>query len=177
MRRVVFLGTGDSLHMERAQASLAVPLSSDETMLIDASSGTVLLGRLETAGIPLESVRYLFVSHRHFNHVGGLSPLLTALATLPEASLVVHAAPDTLRALRSLLNLTIPGAEGWLEKRLSWHELVSGRPNEAGDAEVTPFSMNHGIECVGFRVAQAFCRGLRRRHPPEPGGRRKRGGG
>jgi ribonuclease Z len=155
MRRVVFLGTGDSLHVQRAQASLAVPLSGDETMLIDASSGTVLLGRLEAAGIPLESVRYLFVSHRHFDHVGGLPPLLTALAILPEASLVIHAAPDTLRALHSLLNLTIPGAETWLEKRLSWRELVPGRPNEAGDAEVTPFSMNHGIECVGFRVAQA----------------------
>jgi metal-dependent hydrolase (beta-lactamase superfamily II) len=34
-------------------------------MLIDTSSGTVLLGRLEAAGIPLESVRHLFLSHRH----------------------------------------------------------------------------------------------------------------
>lgn len=155
MRRAVFLGTGDSLNEERAQASLAVPLSGGETMLIDASSGTVLLGRLEAAGIPLESVRHLFVSHRHFDHVGGLPPLLTALAPLTEASLVIHAAPETLRALRSLLNLTIPGVEGWLEERLSWRELVPGKPTEAGDAEVTPFSMDHGIECVGFRVAQA----------------------
>lgn len=51
MRRLIFLGTGDSLNPERAQTSLAVPLAGDETMLLDASSGTVLLARLEAAGI------------------------------------------------------------------------------------------------------------------------------
>jgi ribonuclease Z len=155
VRRMTFLGTGDSLNGERAQASLALPLSADETMLIDTSSGTVLLGRLEAAGIPLESVRHLFLSHRHFDHVGGFAPLLATLASLPEASLLVHAAPDTLRALRNLLDLTLPGAEGWLGDRLGWRELVPGKPTEVGGAEVTPFSLDHGLECVGFRVAQA----------------------
>jgi len=155
VRRLTFLGTGDSLNGERAQASLALPLSADETMLIDTSSGTVLLGRLEATGIPLESVRHLFLSHRHFDHVGGFAPLLATLASLPEASLLVHAAPDTLRALRNLLDLTLPGAEGWLGDRLGWRELVPGKPTEVVGAEVTPFSLDHGLECVGFRVAQA----------------------
>ena len=97
---------------------MAVPLAGDETMLIDTSSGTVPLG-LEAADIPLESVRHVFVSHRHFDHVGGLAPLLTALAAIPEASLTVHAAPETLRALRGYLGLTIPGAEGWLGSALA----------------------------------------------------------
>lgn len=155
MRGMTFLGTGDSLNPERAQTSLAVPLASDETMLIDASSGTVLLGRLEAAGIPLEAVRHVFVSHRHFDHVGGLAPLLTGLAALPEATLTVHAGSETLRALRGYLGLTIPGAEDWLGKRLGWHELVPGKPTVVGETEVTPFLMNHGLECVGFRIARA----------------------
>jgi ribonuclease Z len=155
VKGITFLGTGDSLNPERAQTSVAVPLAGDEGMLIDASSGTVLLGRLEAAGIPLESVRHVFVSHRHFDHVGGLAPLLIGLAALPEASLTVHAASKTLRALRGYLALTIPGAEDWLGKRLDWHELVPGRPTEIAETEITPFLMNHGLECVGFRVAQA----------------------
>src|ERR671917_965336 len=155
VRRLTFLGTGDSLNSERAQTSLAVPLAGDETMLIDASSGTVLLGRLEAAGIPLESVRHLFLSHRHFDHVGGFAPLLATLASLPEASLLVHAAPDTLSALRNLLDLTLPGAEGWLGKRLGWSKLIPGKPTEVGETKVTPFSLDHGLECVGFRIAQA----------------------
>lgn len=155
MGRLIFLGTGDSLNPERAQTSVALPLAGDEKMLIDASSGTVLLGRLEAAGIPLEFVRHVFVSHRHFDHVGGLAPLVTEMASLPEAYLTVHAASETLRALRGYLGLTIPGAEDWLGKRLAWHELVPGKPAEVGELEITPFSMDHGLECVGFRVARA----------------------
>lgn len=154
MGRVIFLGTGDPLNGDRAQASLAVPLAGGEAMLFDASSGTVLLRQLETAGILLEGLRHLFVTHRHFDHVGGLAPLLTALAAQPEASLTVHATPQTLAALRDLLSLTIPGVEDWLGGRLRWATLFPGRPTIAGDAEVTPFLVDHSLECVGFRVAQ-----------------------
>jgi Pyridoxamine 5'-phosphate oxidase len=52
VRRLTFLGIGDSLNDERAQASLALRLSGEETMLIDVSSGTVLLGRLKADGTP-----------------------------------------------------------------------------------------------------------------------------
>jgi ribonuclease Z len=151
---VTFLGTGDPLNGERAQASLAVPLAGGEAMLFDASSGTVLLRQLDAAGIPPDRVRHLFVTHSHFDHVGGLAPLLITLAALPEASLTVHAIPQTLGALRELLCLTIPGVEDWLGSRLRWAELIPGKPTIAGNAEVTHFLVDHGLECVGFRVAQ-----------------------
>lgn len=153
--RVIFLGTGDALNWERAQTSLAMPLAGDETMLIDASSGTVLLRQLEAAKIPLESVRHLFVSHLHFDHVGGLAPLLIAMVPLPGASLAVHAMPRTLKGLSELLALTIPGVEGWLGERLSWRELAPGKSVRVNDAEVIPFRVDHDLECVGFRVARA----------------------
>jgi ribonuclease Z len=152
--RVIFLGTGDPLNGERAQTSLAVPLSGNEAMLIDASSGTILLRQLEAAGINLESVRHLFVTHRHFDHVGGLAPLLVALAALPKVSFTIHATSQTLAALRDLLSVTIPGVEDWLGGGLSWARLMPGKPTRAGDAMVTPFEVDHGVECVGFRVAQ-----------------------
>ena len=152
MGRVILLGTGDPLNGERAQTCLAVPLAGDETMLIDASSGTVVLRQLEAAGVPLESVRHLFVTHRHFDHVGGLPPLLVALAAVPDASITVHATPATLASLRELLALTIPGVEDWVGDRLRWSKLTPGEPVHTGDAEVTPFAVDHGLECVGFRV-------------------------
>jgi ribonuclease Z len=152
--RVIFLGTGDSLNEERAQSCLAVPVANGETILFDASSGTVLLGQLQAAGIALTSVRHLFFTHRHFDHAGGLARLLIALTALPEASLTVHAPPRTLPALHDLLALTIPGVEDWLDGRLRWRELAPEKLARAGEAEVTPFEVDHGNECVGFRVAR-----------------------
>jgi len=152
--RVIFLGTGDPLNEERAQTCLAVPLAGSETMLIDACSGTVLLRQLQAGGIALQSIRHLLVTHRHFDHVGGLAPLLVALTALPEASLTVHATPATLGALRELLAITIPGVEDWLGERLRWSRLSPGEPVQAGDAEVTPFEVDHGIECVGFHITR-----------------------
>lgn len=152
--RVIFLGTGDPLNGERAQSSLAVPLPGGEVMLVDVSSGTVLLRQLEEANVALESVRHLFVTHRHFDHAGGLAPLLISLAASPEASITIHALPETLAALRGLLELTIPGVEGWLGERLSWSRLAPGQSARVQDAQVTPFEVDHGIECVGFRISQ-----------------------
>ena len=154
MGRGIFLGTGDPLNAERAQTSIALRLPGDETILFDVSSGTILLGRLESAVIPVERVRHLFVSHQHFDHAGGLAPLLVAMIPFPEASLTVHALPGTSRALRELLALTIPGVEGWLGNRLSWRELAPELPIQIGDAEVTPFLVDHGVQCAGFRIAR-----------------------
>ncbi len=150
--RLIFLGTGDPLNEERAQTCLAVPLAGRETMMDDASSGTVLLRQLAASGIALEGIRHLFVTHRHFDHVGGLAPLLIALAAVPDASLTIHATPATLGALHELLALTIPGVEDWVGERLRWSTLTPGEAVGAGDAEVTPFEVDHGLECVGFRI-------------------------
>jgi ribonuclease BN (tRNA processing enzyme) len=152
---VTLLGTGDPLNDERAQASLAIHLAGGETMLLDTSSGTVLLQRLRAAGIALDSIRHVFVSHRHFDHAGGLPPLLLTLVSIPGAHLTVYAPPETLTALHEMLALTSPGVEDWLGDRLRWQALAPGQAVAAGSARVIPFAVTHGLECVGFRVQQA----------------------
>ena len=154
MGRVICLGTGDPLNAERAQTSLAVRHPGEETVLFDASSGTILLGRLRDADIPIEEVRHLFVSHSHFDHAGGLAPLLISMASLPEASLTIYALPGTLKALRELLALTIPGIEDWLGNRLGWRKLAPEKPILLGHTEIMPFLVDHSVECVGYRVSQ-----------------------
>ena len=54
MGRVICLGTGDPSDAERVQTSLAVRLAGEVPALLDPSSGTILLGRLREAGIPVE---------------------------------------------------------------------------------------------------------------------------
>lgn len=153
MAHIIMLGTGDPLSDERVQTSLALPLAGGETLLIDTTSGTDLLRQMRLAGLPLVSIRHLFISHRHFDHAGGLAPLLTALVPIPEAAITVYTPHDTLHALRATLAMTIPGVEDWLGTRLRWRALLPGTPVEAGSALVTSFAVDHGLECVGFRVA------------------------
>jgi ribonuclease Z len=154
MGRLIFLGTGDPLNDERAQTSLAVPQSDGTTVLIDASSGTILLRQLRAAGIALASIRHVFISHRHFDHAAGLPPLLVALTALPGAEVTVHAPPETTGALHNLLATTIPGVEDWLGPRLRWQTLADGRAVGLGDLRVTPFAVEHFMEAYGFRLAQ-----------------------
>lgn len=152
MGRLTFLGTGDPLNHERAQTSLALTLAADDVLLLDTGSGTSLLRQLHAAGIALERVRHVLITHRHFDHVGGLAPLLVALSALPGAATTIHATPPTLEASRSLLALTIPGVEAWLGPRLRWQPLALGTATVMADALVTPFAVAHGIDCVGVRI-------------------------
>lgn len=154
MERITFLGTGDPLNEERAQTSLAMPVDRGETLLIDASSGTIILRQLKKAGIPLASIRHVVISHRHFDHVGGLAPLLVALTAMPASQVTVYATAPTTQALHELLLVTIPGVEDWLGARLRWCELVPEQPVCIGDLTLTPFEVEHGIECVGMRLVR-----------------------
>lgn len=153
MAQLIVLGSGDPLCDERVQTSLAVPLDGGETLLIDTTSGTALLHQLRCAGLALAGIRHVFISHRHFDHAGGLAPLLTARAAVPEAQITIYAAHDTLHALRAMLSLTCPGVEDWLGPRLRWQTLAAGTAIEAGSAMLTPFAVDHGLDCLGFRLA------------------------
>ena len=154
LTRLVMLGTGDPLSEERVQSSIAVTLSPDENLLIDTTSGTSLLRQLRDACILPVSIRRLFITHRHFDHAGGLAPLLVTLVPFDDASITVYGAMDTLHAMRAVLALTIPGVEDWLGARLTWQALADGECARFGNAEITAFSVDHGIECMGLRIQQ-----------------------
>jgi ribonuclease BN (tRNA processing enzyme) len=154
MRRLTFLGTGDPLNGERAQTSLALTLADDEILLLDTGSGSNLLRQLTGAGLPLAAIRHVAVSHAHFDHAGGLAPLLVALAALPEARVTVHASAPVSRALHDTLALVIPGVEAWLGPRLDWHILPLGVPVAVADLTLTAFPVEHGIPTAGFRLVQ-----------------------
>lgn len=151
---ITLLGTGDPLNDERAQGSLAVALDGGETLLVDTSSGVVLLRQLRDAAIPRASIRHVVVSHRHFDHAGGLAPLLLALVPLPQARVTVYAPPEAISALHTLLETILPGVEDWLGPRLDWQPLAEGVAVRMGDALVTPFAVDHGIDCMGLHISQ-----------------------
>ena len=105
-----------------APTSLALALAGGDVLLIDTSSGTILLRQLEQAGIGLERVRHIIISHRHFDHAGGLAPLLVAMVPVAGAGVTIHATQSTLDALHELLSVTSPAS------RTGWGSASTGTP-------------------------------------------------
>lgn len=51
--------------------------TSKHTILFDAGgNGRILMGNIEKLGIDIDSIDTVFISHHHFDHVGGLSEFL-----------------------------------------------------------------------------------------------------
>ncbi|HET7343851.1 MAG TPA: MBL fold metallo-hydrolase, partial [Methylomirabilota bacterium] len=106
--RVVFLGTGGALNPERYQASILVQ-AAGTSVLMDVGGGLGVVRRLLASEIDPLSLRHVFLSHRHLDHMGGLEPLLiylfyaaqrTGVAPPPVA---VHALAGSSAAIRATL--------------------------------------------------------------------------
>ena len=56
----------------------------DEGVLFDTGpDGDILLKNLELAEVPIDSIKHIFISHIHLDHVGGLVPLLDEMEHEP----------------------------------------------------------------------------------------------
>jgi ribonuclease Z len=103
MPRLVILGT-----------AAAVPDAEHENtyMALDGPHGSILIdcagspiGRLERAGIPLNSLRAVIITHIHPDHSYGLPSLLMSLWLLGRREpLPIYAPPMTCRHLRAVMN-------------------------------------------------------------------------
>lgn len=73
---LVTLGTGGgpSDRLKRAHSSNAV-IVGDDIYIVDTGDG--ILRQLAGAGLPVERIRAIFITHHHFDHNAGLGPLLT----------------------------------------------------------------------------------------------------
>lgn len=75
----------------------------DDTVLLDAGTG---VGDLELE--EMCHVRHVFLTHSHLDHVAALPLLVDTVFSCRKTPLVVHALPETIRALREhIFNWTI----------------------------------------------------------------------
>jgi ribonuclease Z len=125
MRRVVFLGTGGALNLERYQASILVQ-SGSVRVLLDTGGGLGLVRRMRSAAIDPASVQHVFISHRHLDHVGGLEPFLLTVSLgawreqrePPEMRL--YASAESARAINATLDAANAAGRSRFGGRLRW---------------------------------------------------------
>lgn len=118
--QVVTLGTGGgpSYRMKRAMSSNAVVIGND-VYIVDTGDG--LLRQLTAAGLSIDRVRAVFITHHHYDHNADLGPLLafrwlaTQYSPLPIIGppMTTQMVTDQARAYRAieLAPITIGGPE------------------------------------------------------------------
>ena len=125
----------------------------DDDVLIDAGTG---IGDLELAD--LDSIRHVFLTHAHLDHVAGLPMLADRLFDENlETTLTVHARAETIEAVRKhLFNDVIwpdftrlPTAESPM---LRWHACEPGDTIRIGCRDFRAVDVRHTVPSLGYTV-------------------------
>lgn len=128
MAEITILGSAAAIpDAEHANSQLLVTLNKKAT-LIDCGDGTYL--RLVEAGIGVDQVSDLILTHFHPDHVGGLPAFLITLWLLKrQAPMVIHGLGDTLDRVEQMLKLF---------RWESWQGLYPVSFNRLREEELTP---------------------------------------
>ncbi|MBL8727389.1 MAG: ribonuclease Z [Planctomycetes bacterium] len=148
--QVTVLGSGTAIPVP-ARFPAGYLLTFDDTVvMVDCGPGT--LRRLATAGVPLERLDGVLLTHYHTDHCADLAALLFALRSPHFAGrrpLRLFGAPGLLRLLQKLTE-----AWPWLEPRgyeLRVTELLPGTFALDG-AAVTAVPIRHTAQSLGYRI-------------------------
>ena len=147
--RVVFLGTGGALNPERYQAAMLVQ-AAGTSFLLDVGSGLGVVRRLLACEVDPLSVRHVFLSHRHLDHVGGLEPLLMYMfyaayrTGAPSPPVDIHALAASSAAIRASLAAADASADTVFGERLKWRTPAPGASVSVdGGATLTLVPVDH----------------------------------
>lgn len=146
----VFLGTGAADNEERCQSALALVHEDGPFVLFDAGSGLETLRQVLRAGLRPVDLRAIFITHRHWDHVGGLFPLLIWFRLrCPEVltRLTTFGSDETVAALGRMCHLS--GHRGGF----AFVGLRTGEEcNPLAGVTVEVFPVEHISGSVGYRV-------------------------
>ena len=111
MAELIMLGTGNAA-VTRCYNTCFALKNKDEIFLVDAGGGNGILQQLETAGIPLQSIHHLFVTHTHTDHILGVVWVVRMIAQSMNAGkyegvLHVYGHAEAMRVLELICRSTL----------------------------------------------------------------------
>jgi ribonuclease BN (tRNA processing enzyme) len=139
MMKFILTGTASGMPVsDRRHASLVIEAAGMRT-LVDAGEGTV--AALRAAGLALDSIHRVIITHTHADHVTGLPMLLQAMYLAGRTKpLVVNVPPGRVQWFREWLRGMYIFAEKWC---FDFQVQQYGDTETTGDLHIAPFANRH----------------------------------
>lgn len=147
--RIRVLGCSGGIGEARRTTSFLI----DDDILIDAGTGVSELSLQEMA-----SLRHIFITHSHLDHVAGLPLLIDSVFPQLEQAVVIHARSETVKALKDhIFNWSIwPDFEilPKVDKPVMRYEVMNpGDVYTVGNRRFESIDVNHVVPCQAYYVS------------------------
>ncbi|MFO7966110.1 MAG: MBL fold metallo-hydrolase [Archaeoglobaceae archaeon] len=144
---ITFLGTGTCVHgtENRAQSSILVE-ANGITLLVDCGAGTFL--RLHDAGVHVNSIDAILLTHNHTDHNSDLLPILKARWLEKGGEIKIYGPQGTGEFVSRLLE-----AYAYLREKLSF-TVDESASFSIRDLKVTAIDTAHSIASRGYLIEQ-----------------------
>ena len=136
MEKLIILGTGNANATKCYNTCFAIQAEEQEYFLVDAGGGNGILAQLEKAGVPLESIHHIFLSHEHTDHILGMVWMVRMIAAKIKqdayaGDLHLYCHSDLVEPFLTIVRLTVQGKfVKLIGERIFVHPLEDGQEQE-----------------------------------------------
>jgi ribonuclease BN (tRNA processing enzyme) len=138
-----FLGSGDAFGSGGRFQTCLLLRGAGDPVLIDCGASSLIA--MKQAGVDPSTLGWVFLSHLHVDHFGGVPFLiLDGQFSRRTRPLVVAGPPSMRRRIEATMEVFFPGSTS-ITRRFSTDllELQEGIPCSVGPAIVTPYAAHH----------------------------------
>lgn len=152
MAQLTILGSAAAVPDAFHENTYMVLEGENSSILIDCAGSP--LQRLQRAGVALESLQALIITHHHPDHIYGVPALFLGLWLSGRQELQVFGSPDCVERIPAMMDL-LEWQEWPTPLPVSFHrvEMREGYPVlDSEDFEITASPVKHLIPTIGLRV-------------------------
>lgn len=166
MTKLVFLGTGGMLPTKERNVQSLYLDHNGEGILLDCGEGTQR--QLQLAGLNLQKISIILISHWHGDHVLGLPGLLQTMNSFAHESKELHLYGPT--GSKNFLDSLLAGSHCDMQLNLTIHEIDAPQLQELTtlkDFSLHAINLEHSIPCLGFKFTKNARRVIQKNKLPK----------
>ncbi len=145
--KITVLGSSGGAPTKRRNCSSFVLTCDSFGLMFDCAEGSQR--QLLHCGYKLSRLKYIFISHMHFDHIGGLIPMLSTKSMFGiEGRVTILGPPGITDFIK--YNLSVAGTRFSFDYDVC--EIADSMSFSYDEFEVSTFLLNHRIASYGFRI-------------------------